>query len=117
MDLSAQVVWWTALGPLAIGDVVGTVVIFGFSRYHDNSSLYDPYWSVAPIVIVIAVFQIFVIRQPVDGFVSLLIGAALVVAGLAFFIFGLRRALFLLLAGWRTKRRTRLEAAPQQPPA
>ncbi len=47
-----------------------------------------------PIVIVIGVFQIFVIRQPVDGFLSLVFGALLVVAGLAFFIFGLRLALF-----------------------
>jgi hypothetical protein len=54
----------------------------------------DSLRDLAPIVIVIAVFQIFVIRQPVDGFLSLLTGAALVVAGLAFFIFGLRLALF-----------------------
>jgi len=47
-----------------------------------------------PIVIVISVFQIFVIRQPVHGFVELVIGALLVVAGLTFFIFGLRIALF-----------------------
>ncbi len=47
-----------------------------------------------PIVIVIGVFQIFVIKQPVDGFLSLVFGALLVVAGLAFFIFGLRLALF-----------------------
>ena len=47
-----------------------------------------------PIVIVIAVFQIFVIRQPVEGLLSLAIGALLVVAGLTFFIFGLRIALF-----------------------
>jgi steroid 5-alpha reductase family enzyme len=33
-------------------DVVGTVVIFGFSLALDNSSMYDPYWSVAPIPIV-----------------------------------------------------------------
>ncbi len=39
-----------------IADIVGTVVIFGFSRFHDNSSLYDPYWSVAPIVIAAAYF-------------------------------------------------------------
>jgi hypothetical protein len=50
--------------------------------------------DLSPIVIVIAVFQVFVIRQPVEGFLSLLAGAALVVAGLAFFIFGLRLALF-----------------------
>lgn len=54
------------------------------------SSLRD----LAPIVIVIAVFQLFVIRQPVEGIVSLVVGALLVVAGLAFFIFGLRIALF-----------------------
>lgn len=50
--------------------------------------------DLAPIVIVIAVFQVFVIRQPVEGFLSLLFGGLLVVAGLAFFIFGLRIALF-----------------------
>ena len=54
----------------------------------------DSLRDLAPIVIVIAVFQIFVIRQPVDGLLSLLTGAVLVVAGLAFFIFGLRLALF-----------------------
>ena len=50
--------------------------------------------DLAPIVIVIGIFQIFVIRQPVDGFLTILGGAALVVAGLTFFIFGLRLALF-----------------------
>jgi len=54
------------------------------------SSLRD----LAPIVIVIAVFQVFVIMAPVDGFASLVAGALLVVAGLTFFIFGLRIALF-----------------------
>lgn len=47
-----------------------------------------------PIVLVIGLFQVFVIKQPVTGFVSLLFGAFLVVIGLAFFIFGLRLALF-----------------------
>ena len=47
-----------------------------------------------PIIIVIAIFQILVIRQPVDGIASLIYGGLLVVAGLAFFIFGLRIALF-----------------------
>ncbi len=54
------------------------------------SSLRD----LAPIVLVIAVFQGFVIQQPVHGFLSLVFGALLVVAGLTFFIFGLRIALF-----------------------
>ena len=39
------------LAVAAIADAVGTVIIFAFSRLYDNSSLYDPYWSVAPIVI------------------------------------------------------------------
>ncbi len=34
-------------------DVVATVVIFGFSVALRNSSMYDPYWSVAPIAIVV----------------------------------------------------------------
>src|SRR5262249_37424182 len=41
-------------GPIlvaALADVVATLVVFGFSIGHDNSSLYDPYWSVAPIFI------------------------------------------------------------------
>lgn len=50
--------------------------------------------DLAPIVVVIAVFQVFVVEQPVSGFLSLVIGGLLVVAGLAFFIFGLRIALF-----------------------
>ncbi|MCA9648976.1 MAG: DUF1295 domain-containing protein [Myxococcales bacterium] len=35
----------------AIADVVATLVVFGFSVVHDNSSMYDPYWSVAPLVL------------------------------------------------------------------
>ena len=47
-----------------------------------------------PIVVVIGVFQVFVIKEPVTGFGSLLLGALFVVSGLTFFIFGLRLALF-----------------------
>jgi len=47
-----------------------------------------------PIVFVIGVFQIFVIKAPVDDLTSLLVGGLLVALGLAFFIFGLRLALF-----------------------
>ena len=37
---------------VALGaDVAATVVVFAFSVALDNSSLYDPYWSVAPIPI------------------------------------------------------------------
>jgi len=54
----------------------------------------DSLRDLLPIVVVIGVFQLFVIRQPVEGLLTLATGAVLVVAGLAFFIFGLRLALF-----------------------
>ena len=36
-----------------VADAVATVVVFAFSLTLDNSSMYDPYWSVAPIPIVV----------------------------------------------------------------
>lgn len=36
-----------------IADVVATIVVFVFSILFSNSSVYDPYWSVAPPIIVI----------------------------------------------------------------
>lgn len=56
--LAAAVVLGSALdgrSPLfvaAAADVAATLVVFGASARHDNSSLYDPYWSVAPFFIV-----------------------------------------------------------------
>ena len=35
----------------AVGDVAATLVVFGFSRAFNNTSFYDPYWSVGPIAI------------------------------------------------------------------
>jgi steroid 5-alpha reductase family enzyme len=45
--LSGQHPLWIALA----ADVAATVVVFGFSVALNNSSLYDPYWSVAPPLI------------------------------------------------------------------
>ena len=50
--------------------------------------------DLTPIIVVIGVFQLLIIRQPVDDLLSLVLGGLLVVAGLTFFIFGLRLALF-----------------------
>ena len=36
---------------LLLADIIGTIVVFIFSLILKNSSTYDPYWSVAPIVI------------------------------------------------------------------
>ena len=38
---------------LLIADIISTVITFIFSLIFKNSSVYDPYWSVAPIVVVI----------------------------------------------------------------
>ena len=46
--------WWGGGQPLRVAfvaDVVATLVVFGFSVAYDNSSFYDPYWSVVPIPI------------------------------------------------------------------
>lgn len=43
--------WWLSL---LIADVAATVATFLFSVLFGNASVYDPYWSVQPIVILIA---------------------------------------------------------------
>ena len=42
-----------------IADITATIVIFIFSVIFKNSSVYDPYWSVAPPFIVVYLIQIF----------------------------------------------------------
>jgi len=54
----------------------------------------DSFRDLLPIAAVVSIFQIFVFQQPASSLASLLLGSLLVVAGLAFFIFGLRLALF-----------------------
>jgi steroid 5-alpha reductase family enzyme len=56
--LAALAAGWLVRGrsPLLVAgaaDLAATVVVFAFSVGHDNSSVYDPYWSVAPIPIVV----------------------------------------------------------------
>jgi steroid 5-alpha reductase family enzyme len=36
---------------IAVADVAATIVIFAFSVAFNNSSFYDPYWSIAPMVV------------------------------------------------------------------
>ena len=65
---SAWLAWGPETGHLwldtLIADVVATVVIFGFSRAHHNSSFYDAYWSVIPPAI--AIYWWAKIGLPVD---------------------------------------------------
>ena len=39
------------LGALLVADLAATVIVFAFSMRFGNSSVYDPYWSVAPPLI------------------------------------------------------------------
>lgn len=53
-------IWTRALPPIVVvglADLAATVVIFLFSLALNNSSIYDPYWSVAPVPI--ALFWLF----------------------------------------------------------
>jgi hypothetical protein len=50
--------------------------------------------DLAPIILVVAFFEIFVLQQPPGNIVSLLIGTLFVVLGLTFFIYGLEMGLF-----------------------
>lgn len=58
------------------------------------SSLLESAWALAPIVLVIAFFQLIVLRQPIPNMGQMLWGAAMVLAGLALFVQGLQMALF-----------------------
>ena len=40
---------------LLIADIVATTVVFAFSLIFKNASVYDPYWSVQPIVILVGI--------------------------------------------------------------
>lgn len=51
IGIAASVAGWHPLLAALVGDLTGTVVVFAISMVVGNSSLYDPYWSVAPPVI------------------------------------------------------------------
>ena len=56
--------------------------------------LFDSVRDLAPIIAVIAFFQLVILRQPIPDLGGLLVGTALVVLGLALFIHGLKMGLF-----------------------
>lgn len=62
-------IWFHAQQPIvivALADLAATIVIFIFSMITNNSSIYDPYWSVAPVPI-----ALFWLAQPgSDGFAN-----------------------------------------------
>ncbi len=57
-------IWWGSTHPIVligVADLSATVVVFIFSVLFNNSSFYDPYWSVAPIFFV---FYYFFFTEP-----------------------------------------------------
>ena len=50
--------------------------------------------DLAPIALVIAFFQIFVLQQPIPNLEAMVVGSIFVVVGLTFFIYGLEMGLF-----------------------
>jgi steroid 5-alpha reductase family enzyme len=47
----------------AAADLAATIIIFAFSMIFDNSSIYDPYWSVAPVALA-AYWALHVVTMP-----------------------------------------------------
>ncbi len=50
--------------------------------------------DLAPILLVVLIFQLFVIRQPIPDLLNLILGTLFVVLGLTFFMLGLEQSLF-----------------------
>jgi hypothetical protein len=50
--------------------------------------------DVAPIVLLIAIFQIFIIKKSIPNLINVVFGVVLVIFGLTFFLMGLEQALF-----------------------
>ena len=57
--LSPKINFSETMVNVLIVDVVATIIVFVFSVILNNSSVYDPYWSVAPPVIVIYLITLF----------------------------------------------------------
>jgi len=80
---ASTVAAWPSLSPLlrvAVADVVATVVIFVWSRALSNSSMYDAYWSVAPIPMV-AFWALHPVSSATDALRSTLVVALVTVWG------------------------------------
>ncbi len=61
---------------------------------HLGSSLVDSIKDLTPIIVIIAFFQLAVLRQPIPDLADMLVGTMLVVLGLTLFVYGLKTGLF-----------------------
>jgi len=58
--------------------------------------LVSSFIDLLPIIVVVLVFQLFIIKQPIPDVANMIFGILLVVLGLSFFIIGLEQSLFPL---------------------
>lgn len=56
--------------------------------------IFSSFMDLAPILVVVLVFQIVVIQQPIPDVINLIVGSLFVVLGLTFFMLGLEQSLF-----------------------
>jgi len=63
---------------------------------HFTQTLFATAWDILPILLIILVFQLFIIRKPIPHFKKTMIGFVFVLVGIACFLEGLERALFPL---------------------
>ena len=61
-----------------------------------GNTLLNTIRDVTPIVLIIAVFQIFIIKKGIPNLKNIVFGSVLVIIGLSFFLMGLEKALFPL---------------------
>jgi Protein of unknown function (DUF1538) len=73
-------------------DLPTTLVHMLFREIH--RSLRETVRDLLPIILVIAFFQLLVLRQPIPDFGSILVGALMVLVGLTLFVRGLEMGLF-----------------------
>jgi len=67
---------------------------FRLAAMRGYESLRESVFALLPIVLVVAFFELVVLRQPIPNLGRILAGALMVVAGLALFVRGLQMALF-----------------------
>lgn len=63
---------WTPIMTMLIADIVMTIVIYLLGLVIKNASLYDPYWSVIPLYIIIVWYLLYVDRLSINHVLLLL---------------------------------------------
>lgn len=67
-------IWTSLIVQMLVADIIATLFVFGFGLLIRNSSVYDPYWSVIPPLILFAFVLILDVRMT--------LGSAMLLAGI-----------------------------------